>query len=297
MDPTQDQLDLTLIDCLPDSPFRPLDRRWQLAAYFERHGRRPGRRWADPWVMRAWRYLRALRRAGAPELITPARRDPALIAALALRSGAEPFRRLAVEATLLAGLTDAEIASRTGLSEEVIAAFEALFFDVRARLEATDHIVFMVVGPGLYDGSALDPALVIKHLAYFGGPLVADALLALVAGPDPYPADQPDHTAIDPEFARRCALLLALRTVPLDERGLPKLLRLYARMRELDRRADVDSIDMLLRPLAWSSDTLAQDFAFGMAQRAVQAPEEAASELSLPAVARPGPDALLSAIG
>jgi hypothetical protein len=298
MEPGQDLPDLTLIDCLPESPFRPLDRRWQLAAYFHRHGRRRGRRWADPWVLRAWRYLRALRRAGAPELITPARRDPALVAALALRSGAELFRRLAVEATLLAGMTDLEIAYRTGLPEEVIAAYEALFFDVRARLVATDHIVFLVVGPGLYDGSALDPALVIKHLAYFGGPLVADALLTLVAGTEPYPADQPDRSAIDPEFARSFALLLALRTVPLDERSVPILVRPYARMQELDRRADADSVATLLGPLAWSPDTLAVDVALGMARRAVRASDETDMNApSLLTVDLSEPESLLDATG
>jgi hypothetical protein len=298
MDPTQDQLDLTLIDCLPDSPFRPLDRRWELAAYFHRHGRRPGRRWADPWVMRAWRYLGALRRAGAPELITPARRDPALVAALALRSGAEPFRRLAVEARLLARMTDAEIASRTGLLEEVIAGYEALFYDVRARLEAIDHIVFTAIGPSLYDGSSLDPALAVKLLAFFGGPLIADALLAVVAGPEPHPADQVDPPAIDPEVARRFALFLALRTAPLDERSVPKLLRLAARLQELDRREAADTVAAVTGPIDWSPGALAEAIAIDVAPSAVQPPEQScAVALSLQAADLADPDSLLRAIG
>jgi hypothetical protein len=298
MEPAHDPPDLSLLDYLPESPVRPLDRRWQMAASFDRQGRRTGRRWADPWVLRAWRYLRAVRRAGTPERLPPARRDPALVAALMLRSGAEPFRRLAVEATLLAGLSDGAIARRTGLPDEVIAAYEALFFDVRARFEATDHLVFLVVGPGLYEGGALDPARVIKHLAYFGGPLVADALLALVAGSEPYPAHPLDFPAIDPALTCRLKLLLTLRTARLDGWKLPLLIRLAARMQELDHRKAADTVASLTSTLAWSPDTLTGDVALGMAQGAVQGPEEAgACLLSLLQAARTDPDSRLGATG
>jgi hypothetical protein len=298
MEPAHEQPDLSLLDYLPESPFRPLDRRWQMAAYFDRNGRRTGRKWADPWVLRAWRYLRAVRRAGTPERLPPARRDPALVAALALRSDVEPLRRLAVEATLLAGMSDSAIARRTGLADEVIAAYEALFFDVRARLEATDHLVFLVVGPSLYDGSALDPARVIKHLAYFGGPLVADALLALVAGSEPYPAHPLDLPAIDPALACRLKLLLTLRTAPLDGRKLPVLIRLAARMQELDHPGAADTVASLTSTLAWSPDALTGGVAPSMARDAVPVSEEAgASLLSLLQAAWTDPDSRLGATG
>jgi hypothetical protein len=298
MEPAPTEPDLTLLYCGPESPFRPLDWRWQVAGYFHRRGRRPGPTWADPWLLRAWHYLHALRRAGAPELIPPDQRDSALVAACALHSGAEPDRRLAVEARLLAGMSDAAIARRTGLPDEVIAAYEALFFDVRVRLDAPDHIAFRVIGPTLYDGSALDPALAVKHLSYHGGPIVADALLALVAASAPHAADPGDSPPINPGLACRLRLALAVKTAPHDPRTLLKLMRLDARMRELEHRAAADLVPAITGLHAWSPDTTAAARARGMARAAVQTLEESgASAPSHRARARPDPDSLLRATG
>jgi len=71
--------------------------------------------------------------------------SPNLIIAQQLYENDGPFR-WEVEARILAGQTDAEIASATGFPSAVITAFEQHFFRIRDRLAAGDYILFDVVG-------------------------------------------------------------------------------------------------------------------------------------------------------
>jgi hypothetical protein len=190
-------------------------------------------------------------------------------------------------------MTDTAIACRTGHPDEVIAAYADRFYDARPRLEAPDHIVCAVLGPGLFDHNGIDPALAIKHLAYFGGPILADAL---VAAPESPSADLGDSPALDPVLACRLRLLLATRTAPQDARTTLTLFQLYARMQKLEQREAAEILSAVTGPLSWSSDALAAALACGSAASPVPLSEDPApSAPALRALAQPDPDLWLRA--
>jgi len=222
-----------LLDFLPENPFRPLDWRWRLARALATRGGRPRRRWSDPWVRRALKYARALRRLGSPIHPKLVRLDPDLAAALALRSApAGPFR-LALELRLIAGQDDATIAARTGLPVGVVAAYAATCYEARDLRPHPDALLFGVLGPGCFDGTGVTAEDLLKALAYHGGSLVADALLG--AGPGG------DLAQDNPGLADLLDLLVAVQAVPVDGRTAPGLLRVHARAAELARARAADS--------------------------------------------------------
>ena len=89
--------------------------------------------------------------------------------------------RLELQARLLAGQSPHEIAPRFQATPEAVAAYEALFFAVGDRLGARDYITFAAIDPGglLVTGTPTTEVL-IKLLAYHGGPLVAELVLAVL---------------------------------------------------------------------------------------------------------------------
>jgi hypothetical protein len=87
--------------------------------------------------------------------------------------------RAEVEARILAGQTDVEIAIEYGLVPEAVRWFEAAFFCVRDRLRARDWITGRVIGRHF---PPADPAPVWKLYAYWGGPLALDLVQSVMAG-------------------------------------------------------------------------------------------------------------------
>jgi hypothetical protein len=236
---------------LPSSPLRPLDARWRLADVLIRQGvHPPRRRWCDPWTRRALRFLRHAARFGGPAHPKVVRKDPALAGALDLRSGPDLLSRLAVEARSLAGLSDEVIARRGALPAEVVTVYEAVFFNVRHRLDAADSILFTAIGPRLYaeDGEPA-PDVVVKLLAFLGGPLVADALLGLIDVRSGRSTSCRD-TAPDRRLAALFEMTLAVQAVPVDERTASMLLRLNARMAEIERTREAESADAVSQSVA-----------------------------------------------
>jgi len=223
----------TLLDFVPENPFRPLDWRRRLARALATGGGRPRRRWTDPWVRRALKYARALRRLGSPIHPKLVRLDPDLAAALALHAAPAGPSRLALEVRLIAGQGDATIAARTGLPSGVVAAYAATCYEARDLRPHPDALLFGVLGPGCFDGIGGTAEDVLKALVYHGGPLVADALLG--AGPGG------DRAQDNPGLADLLDLLVAVQAVPVDGRTAPGLLRVHARAAELARARAADS--------------------------------------------------------
>jgi hypothetical protein len=238
----------TPLDCHRGNPARPLDWRWRAAGYFRAGPRRLRRAWDDPWARRALRFARAAHRRGGLDHPGLAKADPALAGALALRSGPDRALRLAVEARLLADLDDAAIAARCGLPAYVVAAYEATFFAVRDRLGHADALLFTTFGPRLYDGDAGDdPEVTVKLLAYFGGPLVADALLALPGiAATPASAIPP----ADPRLADLFRLAVAAQAVEVDARTAPVLIWALGRSAAADETAAAVTRPIVPVPIA-----------------------------------------------
>jgi hypothetical protein len=105
-----------------------------------------------------------------------------LSAARSLRFQGDPPQRLELEARLLAGETFDAIAEKCGVPADVGAAYEAVFFNVSERLQATDYILSQVIGERLYVPGALRPDDFVKFSAYRGGPYVVDAMRGVIHG-------------------------------------------------------------------------------------------------------------------
>lgn len=98
---------------------------------------------------------------------------PEIAAAEALQH--DPPRCEPLKIMVLAGCEPVEIADKTGLSQAVVEAWEALFFDVRPAREAIGWIMAHVVHPEERDGNT---AFISKLKAAFaGGPEIARQIL------------------------------------------------------------------------------------------------------------------------
>jgi hypothetical protein len=109
---------------LPGNPLRPVAWRWERAGQLLDPGVRRHRS-DDRWVSRAHRFSAALARShgGAPQM---ARADRAIHGACQLWRGL-PRQRWELEARLLAGQSDAEIAGKLNIEAGVVEAYEAVF--------------------------------------------------------------------------------------------------------------------------------------------------------------------------
>lgn len=86
--------------------------------------------------------------------------------------------RWAMEAYLLSRETDAQIGFLLGCPPEVVEAYEALFFDVRSKLQHPDYIINVVIGPQIHQGlGSRDIGALWKLCGYQGGPYVVDELI------------------------------------------------------------------------------------------------------------------------
>lgn len=181
----------------PRNPLRRVDWRWARAGAIA-SGQAPfNSRRDDAWVRRAAKFRRAVDAAqSAYDFARLADAQPEAYYAYRLwkateRETAEAAYRYGVEARLLARSSDAEIAERTGLHEDDVAAYAALFFDVRGRLDRRDFILNMVIGPAVHRGlNTRDYDLLWKLFGYMRGPHVLDALIATFEGaPESVPLD------------------------------------------------------------------------------------------------------------
>jgi hypothetical protein len=228
---------MSLLDCQPASPYCPVDWRWRRAeairlGLLPTPGLRP-----DPWVRQAIRFQDEHAGKGdspCPEL---ARLDPAVFGAFQVRSSVEPRPRRELEARVLAKQTTCEIAARLDLTTDVVEAYERLYFDVRDRLGAVDYIMAVVIGHNLHDGFAADEIdKVLKVYAYGYGPNVLDALIEeLEVGGGTTPA-----VAGNCKLARSVRMAITARSIPVNQQTAPGLVRLNARLLELEREAADD---------------------------------------------------------
>lgn len=83
-----------------------------------------------------------------------------------------------IEARILAGQTDVEIANSVDTQPDMVEAYEALFFDVRRRINKRDYICNKVLYPQFVadlDSMTIDASA--RFFGYFGGPIVLDSII------------------------------------------------------------------------------------------------------------------------
>ncbi|WP_165252743.1 hypothetical protein [Paludisphaera soli] len=213
----------------PESPRLAVDWRWRLASSLRGAAAATGRGWADPWVDRA------VARQDAQEVADSDCRaigaDESLARALRLRDGGNR-RRWEVEARLLAAEGDDAIARKCCMPAGAVAAFAAVFFDVRPRLDRAGYIQHQAINPPV-DASEPPAGRAWRALGYGGGPLVVDFLAA--AGEAEFAAD--GSFAVGPAAprgrdARLRRLVAASLALDLDAAAALRMLPLIASLDE-----------------------------------------------------------------
>jgi hypothetical protein len=161
-------------------PFRTARWRWLDACDLVDKGRRTLRGRDPDWRIETVAYLRASRACrNERDHKRLAKRWPDLDRARQLADDDGPLR-WEVEARLLAGQNDAEIAHRSGISSQAVSLYESLFLDVRDKLQASGWILIHALRtPGTLLFYSQDLATIWREFAYYRGPLVLNDVIAV----------------------------------------------------------------------------------------------------------------------
>lgn len=214
---------------LPHSPFRVPEWRWLRAMHMHETGRRIDHRIDDEWVSLARDALRVRGRTNSPAATVQAARDVWV---------GEPNRRGEMEARLLAGDEDVVIAACTALPERVVAAYAAVFFDVRPAVAAgaSDWLLFEAVGYSPLIGFTRPlPWAGWKLAAVAGGSLFADLVIAATTG-RPLPAALRDPGGAEEVRVREQVRLWVASMAAVTPAAFAGVLREYRRFRMFEAR-------------------------------------------------------------
>lgn len=86
--------------------------------------------------------------------------------------------RFVIEARILAGQTDKDIAVREAIPESEVGLYEQLFFCVRDRLDNLGYIARVIIGDVFQSGIGnLNKERLAKYFGYFAGPYMLDFIL------------------------------------------------------------------------------------------------------------------------
>jgi hypothetical protein len=162
-----------LFEYRPSNAFRAPDWRWQVATYSARCGEKLPRRLTDYWIRLA---AGILERSGYATAARHGNNWCQFWDAM----GGNGTRLLGnigmqqeLEARILAGQADDEIAARMDMQAVEVLGYEQLLFAVREKLAAPGYIVLLALGPDVGDPIQRLGRLW-KELAYWRGPLVLD---------------------------------------------------------------------------------------------------------------------------
>ncbi len=244
------------------NPCRPIDWRYQRVVEVVRDGQ-PGSRSQDDDKMRTgYQFLRqwdAAKTKAEKELLFL--KYPALTYAYQLHSRRSAQQiRFVIEARLLAGESDEEIAEKVATLPQTVYWYEALFFCVRDRLNYTDYIVDVIRKQATRRKAAPREAT-IQMLGYFGGPVVLEhALYGFGIGERP--AELANLAAFYDRIqsARlRVQAVAAAMDMEVDQHNVMPLLETHRRLMEMDRETNQDgstpellqAVDGMLSSLKW----------------------------------------------
>jgi hypothetical protein len=184
----------------------------------------------------AWRFRGGLARCRCEaDRARLAGQFPALVAAHAAFTAADPLRRAELEARLLAGQDDAAVATKMGMAADVVATYEGVFFAVRPRLAYPHYVLGVVLGGGrvYYAPDPADHGLLLRLLGYELGHFYVDTLLDYFREPPivPESLDGLDEAALRRLLGKvRTKLLLLATTTPAEALPPEEWLRLQGAM-------------------------------------------------------------------
>jgi hypothetical protein len=133
------------------------------------------------WIRRALRLKRHYDRAGNnPEkMYALMLRDSDLFWAHSIWIDDKAPTRWAIEARVMAGESDDEIAAKLGTEPSIISAYVSTFFDVRAKLANVDYVVNVIMADAVVRGlQERHYDLLWKMMGFHGGPYVLDAVIS-----------------------------------------------------------------------------------------------------------------------
>lgn len=132
----------------------------------------------DQYVVEIYRFLKrkqASRDGGVSELFPE---YPGLWYAYQLYNESGETTRGVIEARILAGQTNNEIAEYYGTLPDTIEYYEAAFFSVRDRLKQKDWILRQIYGPNAENITAKEKTTLLQLFAYHGGVKLLELLLS-----------------------------------------------------------------------------------------------------------------------
>ena len=204
-----------------------------------------------------------------------ARENPAMYRAHALYHDPSKRRsRFAVEARLLAGQKNQEIAGSLNCAPKIIKTYAALFFDVRPRLAHADYINQVVLGESVSGGRGEpDYAQLWKRVAYHYGPHVLGAMLSGFANPQR--ADRAEDVSASLRELARNSLsrkaAWATLAVPINSSTHWKLIDASRRSVVAQQKAEADPKD---NPILANIDAMLTSLPFGVGTK----PEDLAQQ-------------------
>lgn len=179
---------------LRDNPQRAPNWRWLRAVQIDGGGPRASRAMDGEdgfkWIRRANRLKRRYELAGnrPDQMYRLLQYDRDMFWAHSMWLDERAPTRWVIEARILAGESADEIAIKLGTSSSIVAAYEAVFFDVRGMLANRDYITSVVMADAVTRGlSERQYDLLWKLFGYQGGSHVLDSVISKVT-----PTDKPN---------------------------------------------------------------------------------------------------------
>jgi hypothetical protein len=191
----------------------------------------------DDSTLQVAEYLQ-IRRRGPAGAQAAAVKDPLVDGAIRLWENQELRQQLQV--LVIADVSPAEIASRLAVEPQIVAAAEAMFFDVRSRLNARGWVSCQVIRPLVRSGAA-DLATQLKF-AFFGGPAAARAILDARIGVPPQEAQR----LFDRDLLLHVKAQAALE-MPLEDGQQLEFLTLFLKYDLDQKRLELDQRKFALR--------------------------------------------------
>jgi hypothetical protein len=171
-------------------PFRPVNwREERVIGLIEAEGgpKRASKKFDDKYVRQYRNFLFRWRTKTSPEekqLMFP--KYPELYHAQRIRENDDQEFQAVMQARILSGASNVEIAEAQSTAPAVVRWYEKMFFDVRERLSSRDYIRNVVLIPAIRESVSFDDREILtadkkqaicKMLAYVGGPKVLDFAL------------------------------------------------------------------------------------------------------------------------
>jgi hypothetical protein len=215
--------------------------------------RPPSRKNDDAYVRTYYNFLLKIRSADSDDWrATLSTKQPALFQAHCGYWSLDLKQRAILEAHILTGETDAQIAQRTGMLPKAVECFEALFFNVRDRLSAQIWIVKTIRGtiwqPAVTANGVLTPQqrwIAYKLFAYFGGPHILDAMIRILS-PSASSTSPPIAEWFDTATVSQIRQLAVLAVSQGDMLNPIEWLRAYTKLTKQQQRAKTTGSGVLI---------------------------------------------------